>query len=165
MNLQFKVCQILMFSKTSFQKGLILLAPKKVLYFYFWKKNLRTLFVLHRKRMEIKLFPSFSCFINIIYLPFCKLQLYKRIKRKYQCFWLKLVSNVIEKVIEVKQYVWTQLNNSWKTFVIHVFLRRILWVILFWSSFSQIVYENAVQNNYHWKLIGKLTCGSLLLIN
>ena len=42
-----------MFSKISFQKRTDLGFDEGFLYFIFWKKNLRTLLVLHGKGMEI----------------------------------------------------------------------------------------------------------------
>ena len=67
-------CQILVFSRVSFQKKkkkkkrLVLVAVEGLLYFVFWKKNVRTLFVLFGKGIETKVLISFSCLIN---LPVC----------------------------------------------------------------------------------------------
>ena len=74
--------QILMFSKMSFQKNkvkkkrkkrLVLIAVEVLLHFIFWKKNLRTFFVLFGKGIETKFLNSFSCLINIIqcFFPVC----------------------------------------------------------------------------------------------
>ena len=47
---------------------LVLVAVEGLLYFVFWKKNVRTLFVLFGKGIETKVLISFSCLIN---LPVC----------------------------------------------------------------------------------------------
>ena len=50
------------------KKRLVLVAVEGLLYFVFWKKNVRTLFVLFGKGIETKVLISFSCLIN---LPVC----------------------------------------------------------------------------------------------
>ena len=60
-------------ARLAFKKELIVLVIGGLFNFIFWKKNIRTFFVLYVKDMKIKFLRSFTYLINAI-VSVCKLQ-------------------------------------------------------------------------------------------